>query len=83
MLARALGSDLFVDGHHTCHADELFLLFKSDKIPIDGVYTEADKQASQTLLKIWTDFVKTANPSPNWTKSVVVCFILIKELSNI
>ena len=54
-----------------CHADEILLLFKVHKIPINGVYTEDDEKTSAKLLEMWTDFVKTSNPTPKsklWTK---------------
>ena len=54
-----------------CHADEILLLFKVNKIPIDGVYTEDDAKTSTKLLEMWTDFAKTSNPTPKtnlWTK---------------
>ena len=43
------------------------------QIPIEGVYTAEDKAVSHNLLKMWTDFAKTGNPTPDtnqWTKFV-------------
>ena len=55
------------------HGDELFLMFKSNKIPIESVYTAADKATSKNILRLWTDFAKTGNPTPDpntvqWTR---------------
>ena len=38
MVMRFFGSDAFV-GNHCCHADELFLQFKSHAIPIGTIYS--------------------------------------------
>jgi carboxylesterase type B len=71
-----IGLNLFSAQYGVSHADELFIMFKSHKIPIDGVYTESDKATSKNVLKLWTDFAKTGNPTPDpettqWTRSDV------------
>ena len=38
---------------------------------IDAAYTVEDKKMSANLLQMWTDFVKTSNPTPSsnqWTR---------------
>ena len=47
------------------HADELFMLFKANSIPLETVYTDVDKATSQNMLKMWTNFAKTGNPTPD------------------
>lgn len=61
--------------HGVAHADELFMMFKTHKIPVDGVFTDDDKATSNNILKLWTDFAKTGNPTPDpestqWTRWV-------------
>ena len=63
MFMRFFGSDAFLN-NLSCHADEVSLLFKVHKIPIDGVYNSDDKIVSAKMLEMWTDFVKTSNPTP-------------------
>ena len=68
-----VGLNLFCPDHGVGHGDELFMLFKTQKIPIESVYTDTDKATSKKILKLWTDFAKTGNPTPNpkstqWTK---------------
>jgi carboxylesterase type B len=71
-----IGLNLFPTQHGVSHADELFVMFKLHKIPMESVYTESDKATSKNLLKLWTDFAKTGNPTPDpdttqWTRSNV------------
>ena len=38
---------------------------------LDAAYTDEDKKMSANLLQMWTDFVKTSNPTPSsekWTR---------------
>jgi carboxylesterase type B len=60
-----VGLNLFPPTEGVCHFDEMFLLFKQHLIPVDGVFTDDDKSTSRNLLKIWTDFAKTGNPTPD------------------
>jgi hypothetical protein len=41
------------------------MLFKANQLPLETVYTEEDKLTSKNMLKLWTDFAKTGNPTPN------------------
>ena len=64
---------MYAPEHGVAHADELFMMFKTHMIPIDGVFTDADKATSKNILKLWTDFAKTGNPTPDpdstqWTR---------------
>ncbi len=60
-----VGLNLFAPEHGVAHADELFMLFKTNGFPIEGVFTDKDKATSKNLLKLWTDFAKTGNPTPD------------------
>ena len=60
-----IGWNIFTAEHGVSHADELFVMFKPHMIPIDGVYTDEDKETSKNILKLWTDFAKTGNPTPD------------------
>ncbi len=64
ILGRYVGLDLFSNRDHAGHGDELFLMFTSSVIPMDGVFSDEDKIASEKLWTLWTDFVKTKNPTP-------------------
>ena len=68
-----IGWNLFPAQHGVSHADELFVMFKPHMIPSDGVYTDEDKDTSKNILKLWTDFAMTGNPTPDsastqWTR---------------
>ena len=63
MFVRFFGFDAFL-GNSTCHADELLLIFNSHELPIDGSYTEDDKKVTKKLLEMWTNFVKSSDPTP-------------------
>jgi carboxylesterase type B len=65
MLGQVIGLNLFRPHLGVDHADDLFLLFKPHQIPIEGVFTAQDKLTSQNLLRMWTDFAKTGNPTPD------------------
>ncbi len=60
-----VGLNLYPPEFGVCHADELFMLFKANQLPLETVYTEEDKLTSKNMLKLWTDFAKTGNPTPN------------------
>jgi hypothetical protein len=64
-----------------CHFDEIFLQFKQHLIPVDGVYTQDDKLTSQNLLRLWTDFAKTGNPTPDPSATQWLRFVLKLHLS--
>ncbi|KAM3961937.1 LOW QUALITY PROTEIN: juvenile hormone esterase-like [Aphomia sociella] len=53
-----------------CHADELFYLFSSE--PTKYIYKEQKKvrELIFTLTKLWTDFAKTGNPTPDQSLGV-------------
>ena len=63
-LGQKIGFNLFTAEHGVSHVDELFMMFKPHKIPIEGVYSDEDKATSENMLKLWTDFAKTGNPTP-------------------
>jgi len=67
LLGSKINIDLFPNSlNGATHFDEIFLLFKGRNIPFLQRHTPSDIQVSTTLLKIWTDFAKTANPLSNW-----------------
>jgi hypothetical protein len=41
------------------------MIFKQNQLPFETVVTEDDKRTSKKLLKLWTDFAKTGNPTPD------------------
>jgi hypothetical protein len=47
------------------HVDEIFMLFRQHKLSFETVFTEEDKSTSRNLLKLWTDFAKTGDPTPD------------------
>jgi carboxylesterase type B len=53
------------------HADDLFMLFKAHGFPLETVYTDEDKATSQNMLKLWTNFAKTGNPTPDLELGIV------------
>jgi carboxylesterase type B len=56
---------LYPPEYGVAHADELFMLFKARVFPLETVYTDEDKATSQNMLKLWTNFAKTGNPTPD------------------
>ena len=68
LLAKLLASHLHIDLfpntlNCSTHFDEIFLLFKGRNIPFMKRYTAGDRQVSQYLLKLWTNFARTeSNP---------------------
>jgi len=60
-----LGVDIFSSSMGVAHADELFMMFKTG-IPLQQRKTETDVEVSERLIRLWTDFVKTGNPSQDW-----------------
>ena len=65
MAGRYLGLDLFKQSLGVAHGDELMVMWKSKMLPIDTRYTDNDKMAGNNLLKLWTNFAKFGNPTPN------------------
>lgn len=65
IIGQYVGLDLFRSTGGVGHFDEMFLLFKQHLIPADGVYSEIDRLTSKNLLRLWTDFAKTGNPTPD------------------
>ena len=43
----------------------MFMMFKAHGLPLETVFTEEDKATSKNVLKLWTDFAKTGNPTPD------------------
>jgi hypothetical protein len=41
------------------------MMFKARGLPLETVYTDEDKATSQNMLKLWTNFAKTGNPTPD------------------
>ena len=64
-LGQFVGLNFFPTELGVGHADELFMLFKSGLIPLEAVFTAEDKATSKNMLKLWTDFAKTGNPTPD------------------
>ena len=64
-LGQFVGLNFFPAEIGVTHADEIFMLFKCHIIPMEGVFTAEDKATSNIMLKIWTDFAKTGNPTPD------------------
>ncbi|XP_044270261.1 venom carboxylesterase-6-like [Tribolium madens] len=58
-------TDIHYDGAESvAHAEELGYLFCSGSNCNDSTYPESDKITRQRLIKIWTDFAKYQNPTP-------------------
>ena len=71
-----MGLNLITPQHGVSHFDEIFLMFKAQKLPVEGVFTDLDKATSKNLLTLWTDFAKSGDPTPEkssvqWTKYVI------------
>jgi carboxylesterase type B len=56
---------LYTPEYGVCHGDELFMLFKANSLPLKTVYTAEDISTSENMLRMWTDFAKTGNPTPD------------------
>jgi carboxylesterase type B len=54
---------LYPPEHGVAHTDDLFIMFKAHKLPLETVFTEEDKATSKNVLTIWTDFATTGNPT--------------------
>ena len=67
-MGRSIGLDLFSNKEWSCHADELFLMWKASLIPFDTVYTDEDKKVSAARVRMWTDFAKHGDPTPQGEK---------------
>ena len=64
-LGQYAGLNLFTPTAGCGHIDELFMLFKQNQLPFETAFTESDRMTSQNLLKLWTDFARTGNPTPD------------------
>ena len=67
LAAQWLGFDILRATKGVCHGDELFLMFQSSQIPLKTIMSEEDKQVSQYLWEMWTNFAKTGDPTPGHT----------------
>ena len=67
MVAQRLGINIFSARIGACHGDELLLLF-SNEIPLEPVENDEDAKAMEHMLKIFTDFAKSGNPTPDGPK---------------
>jgi len=41
------------------------MLFKANSLPLETVYSAEDISTSENMLRMWTDFAKTGNPTPD------------------
>nr|AHJ81340.1 carboxylesterase [Locusta migratoria] len=49
-----------------CHADDIFYLFSNNSyLPTSGNMPKNDYEVVKTMTKLWTDFAKTGNPTPD------------------
>ena len=64
-LGQFVGLNFFPAELGVSHADELLLIFKLGILPMEPVFTAEDKATSKNMLKLWTDFAKTGNPTPD------------------
>ena len=62
---QTIGLNLYTPQHGVAHSDEMFMMFKAHGLPLETVFTEEDKATSKNVLKLWTDFAKTGNPTPD------------------
>ncbi len=69
---QTVGLNLYPPQYGVAHADEMFMLFKARGLPLETVYTDEDKVTSKNMLKLWTNFAKTGNPTPDPEESEVV-----------
>lgn len=67
-----LAGDLTVTG--ACHADELGYLFKMDLLPSSDTPLE-DLEMRRKFVRLWTNFVKTGNPTPKTDRSQNIAWI--------
>ena len=65
ILGQTVGLNLYCPEFGVAHFDEAFMLFKAGSFPLETVYTSDDKATSQNMLKMWTNFAKTGNPTPD------------------
>lgn len=84
IIGQYVGLDLFRSTGGVGHFDEMFLLFKQHLIPADGVYSEIDRLTSKNLLRLWTDFAKTGNPTPDpsdvqWDRCLFLHSVFMKK----
>nr|CAD7257813.1 unnamed protein product [Timema shepardi] len=49
--------------HGAAHGDELFYLFRSDNVKNDIKPGTPEEKVSSNMVKLWTNFAKTGNPS--------------------
>ena len=64
-MGQSSGINFYSPKYGVAHSDELFMLFKAHKIPVETVFTTKDKVTSRNMLRLWTDFAKTGNPTPD------------------
>ena len=62
---QSIGVNYYPPKYGVAHSDELSMLFKAHKIPVETVFTTGDKYTSRNLLRLWTDFAKCGNPTPD------------------
>ena len=65
MAGRYLGFDFYNKEFGSGHCDEVFLMFKVHDFPWSTVYSDSDKKTGENLVKLWTNFAKHLNPTPN------------------
>jgi len=70
IMANYVGLDIFSSSMGVAHADELFMMFKTE-IPLEQRKTDTDVEVSESLIRLWTDFVKTGTPSQEWRQHTV------------
>ena len=63
-VGRLFGVDFFSNSEWVCHADELFVMWKASILPFDTVYTEEDKRVSESMIRMWTNFARHGDPTP-------------------
>ncbi|XP_048004028.1 juvenile hormone esterase-like isoform X2 [Leguminivora glycinivorella] len=60
-----------LDVHHAGHADELGYLFKSDSLEAVEA-TPQDIKMRERMLRLWTNFAKSGNPTPDENHYITV-----------
>jgi len=66
-----LGFDLFKSTSGVCHGDELFMMFTAGALPFSCIKSTDDRRVCENLIKMWTDFATSHNPTPrdnSWTR---------------
>ena len=52
-------------GEGACHGDELFTMFVPTKMPFVTLGTKKDVETSKLMVRMWTNFAKYFDPTPN------------------